>query len=294
MKDAVPQIAMGQVNAVYPDEYAVEVLFPNLAMLTGVRVPLTGSDVDARSGAFSLPERGNWGLVAFYQNDWRSARWLGTLTDAFTHSIPLEALSQDPDLRARFDRSGRESYRHGAGDLEVQHPDGSLFRITHGPGAFDKRTDRYVGEKTEDGEGRRVRYRKADKKRIQVYFEQQERTRFHLDDEGNAELSLSYPGGTRALRYRLQLRNDGTVRVENQPGSTVTLASDGSVTIENSTAGVSQASIRLTVNGDIVLTPGPAGRVLLGGDAAALPVARVGDQAPGVILPNSNLKVYTV
>ena len=334
-----PQLAMGQVQAVYPDEYAVEVVFPNLAYLGGVRVKVMAPGASARAGAFELPERGDWGIVFWYQNDWRSARWHGGLTDAFTNAVPLEAFSSDPDLRASFERSGRETWRHGSGDIEVNHPDGSLFRVTHSDDAPDKRTERKAGKLGPERAPERITYRKADKKRLQVYFEQKDRTRFSLDREGNAALSLTVPDepvrkfryrlelrkdGTveienrahttvtlapdgrtsinltvpeeapRQLRYRVDLQKDGTVEIENRPGSTVTLTPDGRMTLQNAVEGIPQASITLTPNGDIVLTPGPLGRILLGGVAAVLPVARVGDAAPGVIAPNTNIKVFTV
>ncbi|ABW35074.1 hypothetical protein Dgeo_3033 (plasmid) [Deinococcus geothermalis DSM 11300] len=244
-----PEVALGQVEAAHPAEYAVSVVFPNLGMLTGIRVPVAAAQASRQHGQFALPQRGDWGIVVFYQNDPRSARWLCTLTDAFWHAAPLELLTDDPDLQARFERSGRDTYRHGNGDLEVQHPDGSLFRLTHGSGDPQKRTRRKIG--ITEGAARtpkRVDPDAPEADPLQLYFEQKNGVKVHLDERGTLKITLEGA-------YTVEATREKQVAVSNGAG----------------------ASVRLLPSGDVAISPGAGGKLLLGGPGDMRPVARQGD-----------------
>lgn len=258
-----PEVAIGQVDTVHPGEYAVSVVFPNLGMLTGIRVPVSAPDASRQTGEFHLPQRGDWGMVVFYQNDARSARWVMTIPDAFWHAPPLELLTDDPDLHAAFERSGRDTYRHGRGDIETQHPDGSLTRITHGPD-FKKRTKRKVG--ITEGDARtpkRIDPEKVEQPPLHLYFEHVTGAKVHLDDQGSVTCQSSGES-------TLTLDKAGTAKLTSKAG----------------------AVIELDAAGNVIIRPGAGGFVKLGRVGDERPVARVGDMtAAGPILPPCSTSV---
>ncbi|PIG96871.1 hypothetical protein [Deinococcus sp. UR1] len=272
-----PEVALGQVEAIHPSEFAVSVVFPNLGMLTGIRVPVAPAGASREAGRFELPQRGDWGVVLFMQNDVRSARWVHTLADSAWHAAPLELLTADPDLRAAFERTGRDSYRHGNGDVEVQHPDGSLFRVTHAGGHAD-RTDRQVGI-TEGAARTRKRIKPTRKtaKRMHVYFEQKDRLTAHLDDEGNLRVTMIVPDEPpRKLRYKVEALKDGTVRVENRPESKLEMLPSGEVKVSLKNG----AQLQFTEAGDVIVQPAPGKNIKLGAGPAYFPVLLDGDLSP--------------
>lgn len=277
-------MAVGQVETPHPSEGAVSVIFPQLGMLTAIRVQISAENASANTGDFALPQRGDWGLITFHQNDPRSARWTATLQDAFTNAAPLELFTDDPDLRASFERTGRDRYRHGNGDLETQHPDSSLWRVTHGSGDPAKVTQRMVG--IVEGEARtrrRVKPKRKTADRLQLYFKQSDRLLFHLDDEGNVRINLTVPDEPDPkLRYEVKAQKDGTVSVQNRAETKLELLPSGeaAVTLKNG------AELRLNADGSIQAKPAPGKPLLLGAGADHRPVIRAGDLAtpPGTPL----------
>lgn len=127
----LPQMALAQVDTVYASEGKVGVTFPTLAMLSGLRVIIAGDGLSARSGEFRLPQRGDFGLVSFYQDDPRSCTWLWNLSDNNWHSAPLEVFETDPLAQVAYARDGSQTIHHGNGDVEVARPDGTVIRLTH-------------------------------------------------------------------------------------------------------------------------------------------------------------------
>lgn len=283
-----PELALGQVEAVHPADFAVSVVFPSLAMLTGIRVPVSAEAASRETGEFHLPQRGDWGLVVFYQNDARSARWVKTFPDAKHHAAPLELLTADPDLHARFERTGRDTYRHGNGNLEVQHPDGSLFRITH-EGSPTERTQRKVS--VPQGAQRtpqRVAPTTRDAARPHVYFEQKDRLTAHLDDEGNLRVTMTVPEEPpRKLRYKVEALKDGTVRVENRPESKLEMLPTGEVKVSLKNG----ALLHFTELGDVIVKAAPGQRVLLGAGPDYRPVTRAGDPVAGGLATATTMSV---
>lgn len=131
MNRRFPPLALAQVEAVHPAEYQLSVVFPNYANLVGIRVTVGSPQASAYAGEYALPRRGDWGLVAFWQDDPRTAVWLMNMPDRIWNSIPRENLSEDPQLRARYEWPGIRRLIFGSGDQETILPDGSLFRVTH-------------------------------------------------------------------------------------------------------------------------------------------------------------------
>lgn len=278
-----PEIALGQVEAVHPSEYAVSVVFPNLGMLTGIRVPVAAGQASRQHGSFALPQRGDWGIVAFFQNDPRSARWLTTLTDAFWHAAPLELLTEDPDLRASFERCGRDTYRHGNGDVEVQFPDGSLLRLTH-DGEYDGRTQRQVG--VTEGAARTPKRVDPDpppeRAPAQVYFEQKNGLRLHVNAEGTLKIELE---GS----YLVRAQKGGQVELSNVHGAALELDGAGDVLLKNgSGAHLSLTGDTATLKAGTVVTDGPT---KLGSPGAARPVARLGDTVSPTVITSGSSQV---
>lgn len=127
----LPQLALAQVDTVYASEGKIGVTFPTLAMLSGLRVVIAGDGLNARSGQFELPQRGDFGLVSFYQDDPRSCVWLRNLSDNNWHSAPLEVFEADPLAQVAYARDGSQTIHHGNGDVEMARPDGTVIRLTH-------------------------------------------------------------------------------------------------------------------------------------------------------------------
>lgn len=278
-----PQIALGQVQAIHPAEYAVSVTFPNLGMLSGIRVPLAAAHASRETGRFEMPQRGDWVLIGFYQDDVRSARVLGTLTDAFWNAAPLELLQADPDLCANFERSGRDTYRHGNGDIEVQHPDGSLFRLTHGGGAHDQRTERQVS--VTEGEGRTPKRQapaRHTKGRVQVYFEQKDKFTLHIDQDGNLDADMQG-------KYRVQGRAEGDLTLSNAAGVSLALKNEGEAYLKLKNG----ATLTLHSDGSVSVKPAAGMPIKLGAGPVYRPVIRELDLGvpPGMPLKATTLTV---
>lgn len=126
-----PQLALAQVDAVFPGEGTIAVTFPHLATLSGVRVRVAQPSASARTGTFTLPQRGDFGLVGFYQNDVRSCVWIANLPSVTWNAHPAELWDADPRAQVTYAEGGAQVIRHGNGDVETAHPDGTLIRITH-------------------------------------------------------------------------------------------------------------------------------------------------------------------
>lgn len=243
----LPALALAQVEAVFPDEYAVSVVFKNMAMLTGIRVHVSALHASAETGQFGMPKKGDWGMVVFPQDDPRSGKWLMTLADQIRNAAPLELLSQDPDLQCAFERCGRDRYQHGNGDIEVQYPDGSLFRLTHGSD-YSKKTERQVSYP--DGPQRQPKRRKPNKKsasKLHLYFEHAAGTKAHLDDQGT--LTVKKSGS-----YELEASKDGHILLKNGAGAMLEIDAGGTIKVQS------------------------VGQVLIGPPGGMKPVARLGDK----------------
>lgn len=245
-------MALAQVIAIHPEEFAVEVQFPNTSHMSSVRVRVAAGQASATTGSFALPKRGDWGVVAFTQDDIGSARWLSTLTDAITHAAPLENLQADPDLQADFSRSGRDTYHHGNGDIEVQFPDGSLFRLTHSDeGDAAKRTERKVSVSSgPERAPERVPSDAKEGERPIVYFEQKERTKMTLNRDGDLEGDLTIKQGPMPwLRWYFLLHHTGKISLKNRAMSSLELGKEGDIELKTKTG----ASLKLTKDGEIEL-----------------------------------------
>lgn len=142
----MPPTAVAQVDTVYPDEGKIALVFPNLSMLTGIRVKVAFAGASARTGSFGLPKRGDWGLVAFYQDDPRSCVWLIALPDDVWNSLPAEVLKEDPHAQVTYHPSGVQHIRRANGDEEVLRPDGTLMTVTHSGRDKNAKTPRKVTE----------------------------------------------------------------------------------------------------------------------------------------------------
>lgn len=131
----MPPIALAQVDTVYPDEGRIAIIFPNNAMLSGLRVRIAIPGATADEGTYTLPQRGDWGLVAFYQNDPRSCVWVQSVNDDAWNSWPAEILMADPEAEVTYTAGGVQHIHWGEeGDADTEHqlPDGTMWRITHG------------------------------------------------------------------------------------------------------------------------------------------------------------------
>jgi hypothetical protein len=127
----VPPTALAQVDTVFPDEGTLSVVFPHLAMLSGIRVKVSGQGLSARTGRFKLPRRGDWGIVAFYQDDPRSCVWLITLPDDVWNALPSEIFKADPLAGVAYGEDGSHEIHYSNGDRETRYGDGTLLRLTH-------------------------------------------------------------------------------------------------------------------------------------------------------------------
>ena len=131
----MPPLALAQVDTLYPDEGKVSIVFPTLSMLSGLRVRIAAPNISDNTGTFRLPRRGDWGLVAFFQNDPRTCVWLLSVPDERWNTLPVEILADDPEAAVTYTPGGTaqiEWGEQGAGDFEHGRADGTLFRISHG------------------------------------------------------------------------------------------------------------------------------------------------------------------
>lgn len=157
-----PVLALAQVEAVHPGENALSVNFPNYAMLNGTRVVVSADRATGHAGTFSLPTRGSWGLVSFYQDDARSGVWTRSLSDNVTNAVPIDLFMDDPLLLATIYHDLGHHLHFSSGDDERVLPDGTLIRFTHTKngalsniGLRDHKTHRTEGYYTEDRDRQR-------------------------------------------------------------------------------------------------------------------------------------------
>jgi len=319
MNAGVPPLAVAQVEAVYPKQGTLSVSFPGLQNVNGVRVRVAAPiGASARTGTFRLPKRGDWGMVAFYQDDVRSGVWFANLIDHSWHSLPVELHEDDPELSADYARDGTQRLNWANGNQETLYADGSLIRRTHA-GDPHQRTPRLVNEWTdaESRETKRVPYTPPALTPAHFVFEHAApKTQPLIEVTPEGEITIEQRG-TRAL---VQVSEHGQVSVSagrdpdthlpqaatlrTLTGSSAVLSSDGSVTV---TAGLDPVSktpkpltlitasgsrIELDALGNVNVIPGAGGSVNLGGPGG-LPVARLGDTimttfGPGTITGGSS------
>ncbi len=125
-----PPIALAQVEAAHPEDFELDIIFPNYSNLQGIRVPIAAPGGGASRGDYDLPRRGDWGVVVFYLDTPRTAVWLVSLPDALFNTKPKEVFKRDPRARVRYDLPGTQEIHYSNGDHEQLYPDGTLLRVT--------------------------------------------------------------------------------------------------------------------------------------------------------------------
>lgn len=124
-----PQIALGQVSELYPETYEVGVWFSSLATMLKVRVAPNHTSTP-EYGDSSLPQKGQWGIVIFYQDDERSAIWEKTLRDSLNNAYQADILMQDPRAVAEVFADLSRRLHTSTGDTEHLFADGTLLRFS--------------------------------------------------------------------------------------------------------------------------------------------------------------------
>jgi hypothetical protein len=125
-------IHLAQVVDVHPKDYEVSVYLPHLPpsfLGKGVRVKLGGRMQRPKAGDFYLPQVGEWGLVAFPQDDWRAGYWLISLPDRGFHIIPQELFEEDPHATLTHYPGGQWRVERGDGSTELAWPDGTSLQV---------------------------------------------------------------------------------------------------------------------------------------------------------------------
>lgn len=209
----MPPLAVAQVDTVFPSEGAVSIVFPTLAMVSGMRVRVATPGASDDEGVFKLPQRGDWGLVAFYQNDPRSCVWLASLSDVRWNALPLEILTDDPEAKVTRTPAGAQTVEWGpagAGDTEHTRADGTLLRVTHGKDGSTsnatRRATRTAWHLTKNAE--RQEHTPPELPPADLYLEHASGATVLLTADGSFEL-------TTAKGHRLRM-HDGTEKARSE------------------------------------------------------------------------------
>ncbi|GEM48683.1 hypothetical protein [Deinococcus cellulosilyticus] len=129
MRSDLRGIHLAQVLDVHPEDYQVSVLLPHLARSEGIRVRLGGNRQHPVAGDFELPEKFDYGVVAFYANHPKCGIWLKSLSDEVRHIIPTELFKEDKHARVQHLPSDRTAIHFGDGSEEHRWPDGSFLTV---------------------------------------------------------------------------------------------------------------------------------------------------------------------
>ena len=241
----LPEVTVAQIDTVYPEEGRIAIVFPTQAMLSGIKVKLAAEGASARTGLFRPLQRGDWGLVTFYQNDPRACVWLKSLPDDLWHSYPAEIMTEDPLATVEYEHSGVQRIRFSNGDEETLRPDGTLIRITHSvPDIKAKKTPRKVSEPDSDREPQRKDYTPPKLPPAVLYVEHASGTKFTLDEKGNLEAETA--GG-------MKVRMDDEAQTVSTNAPTIHNTADKIIEEASSVLlGGPGASKTVVLNGDTV------------------------------------------
>lgn len=215
-------VHIAQVTDVHPTTFEVSVIFPDLSHAEGARVRVTSRRSHPTAGDYQLPERGDWGLVAFWTEHISSGLWLFSTHDLHRHLIPTELLEADPHARLDHRPSDRYTIEHGDGTEEHVWPDGTLLKLT-------TRKDDTLGNATERA-AITPRYRTLSP----AYGKPGERKPYAGREQPPVDVLLNHSSGAQVL-----ITADGSFRLTTPAGHTLKLhdatekvrsSDDGSVT----------------------------------------------------------------
>lgn len=287
-------IYLAQVIAIHPGTagdsdadtapYAgtLSVLLSNLMAFGGVdeaprfRVRMLVSQAGPSSGVYSLPRVGDWGLVAFVENDGEAGYWLGAVPDDLRHAAPEELWQRDPYATLWQHISDFYHLVHGDGTTEMVWPDGSLLKITTrkdglpgNPSLRASRSPRKVRRKKSGGKG----------------FESV-RTNFPFQAEPPADVVFSHPSGA-----EVRISADGSFFLSTPRGHSLRLYdddergrdNDGNVVVAGNGGAGSAIVLEAAGGATIRLEENPSPKIVIQaaavelGEGATLGVARSGD-----------------
>jgi hypothetical protein len=125
-----PEVALAQVEAVFPDTFELGIVLPNFGSLHAIRVKVAAQHAGPYTGEYMLPKVGEFGMVAFLQDDARSGIWTTTIPSSVWNTAPLEIMQADPTAKVTHSRDGARAIEYSSGDREALLPDGTLLRVT--------------------------------------------------------------------------------------------------------------------------------------------------------------------
>lgn len=125
-----PELALAQVEALYPDQFELGVALPNYGSMHGIRVRIAALLSGPVTGEYGMPRVGEFGIVAFYADDANAGVWLANVPSRLWSAEPRELLQDDPRTTVKYHRDGAREVHYGNGDQEFIYPDGTLLRLT--------------------------------------------------------------------------------------------------------------------------------------------------------------------
>lgn len=264
-----PPSTLAQVIAVHPSEFAVSVVFPNLAMFSAVRVRVAADHASATSGRFELPQQDDWGEVAFYQDSELSGIWMTTYLDRRQHAAPLEILADDPRAQVDYWNNGTQQLAFSSGDFELAFPDGSLLKLTSSDHDPKAKTPRRVSVR-DGSRSKREEYEPPKTAPAHLHLHRATASGgVDLDITPEGEYSLVLRAGGQEI-YSVQGKTDGEVKLSNLTGAELTLQPSGGAALDTR----SGAHVHISPIGAVDINAAAGMPVNVAGTGA--PVAHVG------------------
>ncbi|PZA08295.1 phage baseplate assembly protein V [Meiothermus sp. Pnk-1] len=293
-----PGTAQDSPTDTAPYAATLSVLLSNLMMMGGTdeaprfRVRMLTPGAGPSAGRYSLPRVGDWGLVAFTENDGESGFWLGSIPDDLRHAAPEELWRKDPYAEVWQHISDFYQITHGDGTQETVWPDGTLLKVTTrkdgapgNPSLRAAKTPRKVRRKKAGGSG----------------FESQ-RVDYPFQAEPPVDIVLKHSSGA-----EVRISADGSFFLSSPRGHTLRLFDDdekgrdrdGHITTPGNAGADSAIVLEAAGGARIKLQENPvkivieAAQVELG-EGASQGVARLGDTVevtvpPGTFWVNQNV-----
>lgn len=174
----------------------LSVLLEDSHYLGEIRVRIARPRAHPAAGAYSLPEVGDWGVVAFTRDDMRTGAWLGSLDDRFRNLVPEEVWTEDVRADLRHHPGDQWTLEHGDGTSEHHWPDGSHLRLsttkdgsTSNAGLRGAVTERMGTRKVGPGEGERQAYAGAERPPVDVEFQHSSGATVRITADGTFQLA---------------------------------------------------------------------------------------------------------